>query len=78
MTVQYVASCSSTQTVFKKNLEVDEDQMIVYYLPNVRTEKRVYFIFSRVTVTKSILSTKAVTNKFPVSTCSGNCFLAYL
>lgn len=52
MTVQYVVSCSSTQTVFKKFLEVDEDQMIVYYLPNLRIEKRVYFIFSLVTVSQ--------------------------
>lgn len=52
MTVQYVVSCSSTQTVFKKILEVDEDQMIVYYLPNLRIEKRVYFIFSLVTVSQ--------------------------
>lgn len=52
MTVQYVVSCSSTQTVFKNFLEVDEDQMIVYYLPNLRIEKRVYFIFSLVTVSQ--------------------------
>lgn len=52
MTVQYVVSCSSTQTVFKNFLEVDEDQMIVYHLPNLRIEKRVYFIFSLVTVSQ--------------------------
>lgn len=52
MTVQYVVSCSSTQTVFKKILEVDEDQMIVYYLPNLTIEKRVYFIFPLVTVSQ--------------------------